>query len=81
LLLLRANKELADMAPVSLDDKKVKELFKQAIVELFDERRDLLYDLFAEAIEDLALGAAIKEGEDGEGASREEVMKILEAAN
>ena len=68
------------MAQVSLDEARVKELFKQAILELFQERRDLLYDLFEEVLEDLALVNAIQEGESGETVSRAEVFQILESA-
>lgn len=68
------------MSYTSLDEAQVKELFKQAILELFEERRDLLYDLFAEVIEDFALVNAIKEGESTESVSRAEVFQILEGA-
>ena len=69
------------MSSVTLDERKIKDLFKQAVLELFQERRDLLYDLFAEVIEDLALANAIKEGESTETVSRAEVFRILESAN
>jgi hypothetical protein len=69
------------MSSVTLDEKQIKDLFKQAVLELFQERRDLLYDLFAEVIEDLALANAIKEGESTETVSRAEVFRILEGAN
>ena len=68
------------MAQVSLDEARVKELFKQAILELFQEQRDLLYDLFVEVLEDLALVNAIQEGESSETVSRAEVFQILESA-
>jgi len=68
------------MAQVSLDEARVKELFKQAILELFQEQKDLLYDLFAEVLEDLALVNAIQEGESSETISRAEVFQILESA-
>lgn len=68
------------MAQVSLDEARVKELFKQAILELFQEQRDLLYDLFVEVLEDLALVNAIKEGQASETVSRAEVFQILESA-
>jgi spore coat polysaccharide biosynthesis protein SpsF (cytidylyltransferase family) len=69
------------MSSVTLDERRIKDLFKQAVLELFQERRDLLYDLFAEVIEDLALANAIKEGESTETVSRAEVFRILEGAN
>jgi len=65
------------MAQTTLDEKQLKELFKQAILELLQERKDLLHDVFAEVIEDLAIINAIKEGEDSETVSRSEVFEIL----
>lgn len=69
-----------EMATVSVEEEKIKNLLKQAILELFQERQDLLYDLFAEVIEDVALANAIKEGEATETVSRSEVVNILEQA-
>jgi len=68
------------MTQVSLDDVRVKELFKQAMLELFQERRELFYDLLVEGLEDLALINAIKEGEAGEAVSRAEIVRLLERA-
>ena len=63
-----------------IDDKnQLKEVFKQALAELLQERRDLLYDAFTEVLEDIALANAIKEGEETEIASRKQVFKILES--
>jgi hypothetical protein len=61
-----------------LDDQKTKELFKQAMIELLEERKDLIYDLFAEFIEDYLLIRAIQEGERTDSTSREEILEILE---
>jgi len=68
------------MRHASLSETQVKALLKQAFVELLEERRDLLYDLFAEVIEDLALARAIEQGESTESVSKEEVLAILERA-
>ena len=38
------------MADVSLEDLRLKELFKEAVLEALQERKDLLYDVFAEVI-------------------------------
>ena len=63
-----------------IDDKnQLKEVFKQALAELLQERRDLLYDVFTEVLEDIALANAIKEGEETEIVSRKQVFKILES--
>ncbi len=60
------------------DSGKLKELFKQAIIEAMEEKRDLVHDLLVEAMEDLAMIRAIQEGEESTPASREEVLNILE---
>lgn len=52
------------MSRTALDETQIKELFKQAFVELLQERKDLFYELVVEIVEDLALLGAIKEGED-----------------
>ena len=71
----------ADMTEISLDEGRIKELMKQAVLEVLKERRDLIYDVFAEVIEDLALVNAIKEGESTESVTREEVFKTLEGVS
>ena len=68
------------MAQVSLDEARVKELFKQAIIELLQEQKGQLYDVFVEVLQDLALVNAIKEGESSETVNRAEVFQILESA-
>jgi hypothetical protein len=60
------------------DSEKLKELFKQAIIEAMEEKRDLVHDLLVEAMEDLAMIRAIQEGEDSAPAGREEVFHVLE---
>ena len=60
------------------DSAKLKELFKQAIIEAMEEKRDLVHDLLVEAMEDLAMIRAIQEGEESASTSREEVFHILE---
>jgi hypothetical protein len=60
------------------DAVPIKELIKQAMVEVIQEQKDFFSDLFANDIEDTALVNAIKEGEKTETVSREEVFQILE---
>jgi hypothetical protein len=68
------------MLESSLSETQIKDLVKTAILEIFQERRDLLQDLVAEALEDLALVKAIDEGKDSESASRETIFSLLESA-
>ena len=69
------------MAYTTLDETQIKDLFKQALEELLQERKDLLYELFAEIIEDFGLLRAIREGEDTAIVPREEVFQILEGVS
>jgi len=57
----------------------IKELLKDAIVELLQERRDELKEILAEIIEDIALTKAIEEGESTETVSKTDILQILEA--
>ena len=50
------------MTTVSLDEKQFKILLKQTLIELFDERRDIFSAIVAEALEDIGLANAIREG-------------------
>jgi hypothetical protein len=66
------------MTEINLDEIKLKELLKTAIVEVLQEQKEVFSDLLAEIIEDIALEKAIKEGEKTELVSREAIFKILE---
>ncbi|WP_293347790.1 MULTISPECIES: hypothetical protein [unclassified Microcoleus] len=65
------------MSDITIDEIKLKQLLKSAIVELLQERKEIVYDLLAEILEDIALEKAIQEGENTEPVSREEIFKIL----
>ncbi len=67
------------MLESSLSETQIKDLMKAAILEIFQERRDLFQDLIAEALEDIALVKAIDEGKDSKSVSREAIFEILES--
>jgi len=60
------------------DSSKLKGIFKQAIIEAIEEKKDVVHDLLVDAMEDLAMIHAIQEGENSGQASRKEVFDILE---
>ena len=66
------------MSQLIVQEEQIKNLVKEAILELVGEQREVLYDALAEVIEDLALAQAIQEGKPTETASRAEVLKVLE---
>ena len=61
-----------------IDDSKLKQLLKEAFIEALEEKKNIFHDLVIEAIEDVALAHAIKEGEETETIDRQEVFSILE---
>jgi hypothetical protein len=66
------------MNSLSVDEDKLKDLLKTAIMEVLEERKDLVRDLLEEALEDIGLVRAIEAGEQTGAVSRDEVFKILE---
>ncbi len=66
------------MATVLESDEKLKEIFKSAIIEVLQERHELISEIFDEIIEDIAISAAIEEGEQTKRVSRESVFEALE---
>ncbi len=65
------------MSDITIDEIKLKQLLKSAIVELIQERKEIVCDLLAEIIEDIALEKAIQECENTEPVSREAIFNIL----
>ena len=66
------------MSMAQIDEERLKELLKAAIVEVFEERKDLVREALEEALEDIALARAIDEGAGGATVSRDEVFEVLE---
>ena len=69
------------MATVIESDERLKEVFKSAIVEVLQERQELVREILDEIIEDIAFSKAIAEGEQTPRASRESVFEALESVN
>lgn len=70
--------EVNVMAQTELNESTLKKLFKEALTETFQEQRELLHQLFAEAMEDVALEEAIREGQQTETVPREAIFRTLE---
>ncbi|PKO23415.1 MAG: hypothetical protein CVU38_04170 [Chloroflexi bacterium HGW-Chloroflexi-1] len=70
----------AVMNVATMDEVRLKDVVKIALVEVFEERREWLADLVGEALSDIAFGYAIQAGEQTPFVSRDEVFKMLEAA-
>ncbi|OQY51174.1 MAG: hypothetical protein B6247_20135 [Candidatus Parabeggiatoa sp. nov. 2] len=60
------------------NEEQLKAVFKAALIEVIEEKRDFFQQLVEDAIEEIALVRAIEEGKQTETISREEVFKLLE---
>lgn len=65
------------MQPIA-DEGKIKQLMKEALIEALQEQKSVFYELIVEAIEDIGLTNAIREGANTEVATKQEVFDILE---
>lgn len=67
------------MAVTLSDETRLKALLKEALVEVLEQQREWFSTLMVEALEDIALVQAIKEGETTEVVSRDEIFDLLGA--
>ncbi len=63
---------------LTVNEEKMKELLKDVMVEMIREKRELFHELIVEAIEEVGLANAIKEGRKNKFVSEERIMNILE---
>jgi hypothetical protein len=69
------------MAEVTFEDERLKRIFKTALLEVLEERKDLLRDVIEETLDDIALARAIEAGQRTEEVSRGEVLSLLEGGH
>ena len=60
-----------------IDDRKIKILFKQAIIEVIEEKKEVVHDLLVEVMEDIAMVRAIQDGENSGQVGRDDIFQIL----
>ena len=60
-----------------IDEDKLKQVLKDAIIEMLEERQNVFYDMIVDAMEDIALTRAICEGQT-ETVSKKEIYNILD---
>ena len=63
----------------TIDEAKLKDVLKAAVVEALHEHRDLVKEIVQEAREEIALTRAMNEGLRDEPLPHEQVLAILEA--
>ena len=67
------------MAETMLDREETKELLRQVLVELLEERKSDFRDLLVEAIEEVGLANAIRAGRKNEFVDEQDVLAALKA--
>lgn len=65
-------------ATLNADELKI--LLKEALVEVLQERRDLLQNAMEDALEDIALSRAIESEKNSEVVSRDEIFDVFKGA-
>jgi hypothetical protein len=63
---------------LTIDEAQTKALLKQVLLELAQEKRGLFHELIVEALEEIGLVNAIREGRQNEFVPEAEIMAILE---
>lgn len=66
------------MSEITLNPDQLKDILKNAIIELIRDNRTEFSKFLAEIIEDVAMEQAITEGETTELVSRESIFQLLE---
>lgn len=66
------------MAAVTIEEGKLKDLIKAALIDVLETRRDFMQEIVEEAMEDFAFSRAIEQGMESESVLRDEVFEILE---
>ena len=61
-----------------LDESRLKQILKEALIEALEEKKDVFHELIVEAIEDIGMINAIREGQSTETVSKQEIVDILE---
>ena len=62
---------------LTINEKQAKALLKEVFIELLEEERDLFFEVMLEAIEEIGLANAIREGRQNEFVSEEQILAIL----
>ncbi len=63
---------------LTIVDETLKLLLEEVLIKMIREKREMFYDIFVEAIEDVALGNAIQQGRKNRFVSEERIFAILE---
>jgi len=63
---------------LTINDEKIKDLMREIFIEMIRENREGFYELVLEALEEVGLANAIKEGRKNKFVSEDRIRKVLE---
>ena len=66
---------------LTISDEKTKELLTEVVLELLKTKRNVLYDVVLEALEEVGLANAISEGRKDVFVSEDEIFSIIDGAS
>jgi vacuolar-type H+-ATPase catalytic subunit A/Vma1 len=61
-----------------INDVKTKELLTEVVIELIQQRREVFLEIIQEALEEVGLANAIREGRTDEFVSEDRILRLLE---
>jgi hypothetical protein len=61
---------------LSISDEKLKGIIKEAIIEIIKEKRKVFYEILLEAIEEVGLANAIREGRKNKFVGEDRILKM-----
>lgn len=67
------------MRAITINRDELKEVMREAFIDVLTQRKDLIEDAVIEAIEDIGLGIAMQEGRTGEYIDDKEFLKNLDS--
>jgi len=63
---------------LTVNEDKMKELLTDIMINMIQQRKDIFYEMIVEAIEDVGLVNAIREGRKNKFVEEKRIMDILE---
>ncbi len=61
-----------------MDEGRLKQVVKEALVEMLEEKQNIFHDIIVDAMEDIGLSRAIQDGQTSGPTTKQEVFDILE---
>lgn len=63
---------------LTINEDKMKELLKEIIVEMIENKKEIFQEILVEALEEVGLANAIKEGRKNKFVDEKQIMDVLE---